>query len=194
MKQLLTPITQGLSVTVADYELVAAGLAQHLPEETLTWEEFTDPARWWRVPDGTGDVYKNELVLAETAGRTVKVNWWGLPDRRGGAKPQPHNHPWPFRAHILAGGYTEDRYTADGGQVHTETAVEHRAGAVNTVPLAVFHEVTGIHDGGAVSLMVCERGERGTWGYLDLDTGQVLRPETDPGFTGRLRALNPHRF
>ena len=69
------------------------------------------------------------------------------------------------------------------------------AGGVNSVGREVYHEVTEVHaPGGTLSLMVCGRGERGRWGYLDLATGLHRAAAPDPGFGERLRALNPqHR-
>ncbi|MEU6355956.1 hypothetical protein ABZ896_42710 [Streptomyces sp. NPDC047072] len=54
--------------------------------------------------------------------------------------------------------------------------------------------MTGIHEPGrTMSLMLCGRGERGTWDYLDPDTGRRIPAAPDPSFSARLRALNPHR-
>jgi hypothetical protein len=82
----------------------------------------------------------------------------------GGDAPAPHSHPWDFAAHVLLGGYSEDRYTPDGDSVRADRGVEHVVGGVNSVGREVYHEVTEIHAPGAtLSLMVCGRRERGRW-------------------------------
>ncbi|MEU7044920.1 hypothetical protein AB0A77_28230 [Streptomyces varsoviensis] len=188
-----TRIIPGLTVDAAMYDAAAAGLAAHTGAESpLTWGRFTAPASWCLVPGPDGAAYKAEMVLRESIERTLKINIWYLPDRRGGAAPQPHSHPWPFTSHILLGGYSEDRYVA-GDLASAEMGVEHRSGGANIIPRDLFHEVTAIHEPGrTLSLMVCGRGRRGSWGYLDPDTGQCTPVRPDPGFTDRFAALNPH--
>ncbi|MEU7162228.1 hypothetical protein AB0A98_38305 [Streptomyces chrestomyceticus] len=191
-----TRIIPGLVVDEAMLEAAAAALPAHAPElGPLSWECFTAPANWWMVPDEAGDACKAELVLREDTEATVKVNLWLLPDRRAAdGRPAPHSHPWDFRSWILLGGYDEDRYELSDGHVRADLAVAHRSGTVNEIDRALYHEVTGIHEPGrTLSLMVCGPGVRGSWGYLDPDTGRCVPSAPDPGFTDRLRALNPHR-
>ncbi|MER8002966.1 hypothetical protein [Streptomyces sp. NPDC095613] len=189
-------ISPGLLVDEALHEAASEGIGLYAPNcAPLTWDRFVAPAGWWLVPDETGDGYKAECVLEDTQDRTIKINLWFLPDLRGGQKAQPHSHPWDFHAHVLLGGYNEDRYVPDGGTVRAERSVEHQAGAVNRVPIDVYHEVTQIHDPGrTLTLMVCGRGERGRWGYLDINTGTRVPVQPDPKFAARLRALNPHQY
>ena len=190
-----TTIVPGLALDETLYEAAAAGVASHVPGlPPLTWERFAQPDAWTLVPDGYGQGYKAEFVLEATPVRTLKVNLWNLPDLRGGDKSTPHSHPWDFRAYVLLGGYSEDRYVPEGATVRAERAVEHRAGGVNDVPRAVYHEVTEVHaPGRTLTLMVCGRGQRGSWGYLDVATGRHQAVGPDPGFADRQRALNPHR-
>ena len=187
-------IAPGLILDNRLYDAAAAGTSSHAPElGPLTWEQFTRPGSWCLVPDDRGDAYKAELVLAESREATTKINLWFLPDLRGGQRSAPHSHPWAFSAHVLLGGYCEDRYVPDGSTVRADLGVEHTAGGVNAVPRTVYHEVTAIHDPGrTLTLMVCGRGERGTWGYLDMATGEHRRAAPDPGFSARIAALNPH--
>lgn len=189
-----TTIVPGLTVDSELFEAAAHGLTTHAPERApLTWPTFIDPAGWTLVPDDCGSGYKAELVLLNTRERTLKINLWYLPDLRGGQRSQPHSHPWDFAAHVLLGGYSEDRYTPDGSRVLAQRGVEHRQGGVNDVSRRVYHEVTEIHaPGRTLTLMMCGRGQRGAWGYLDTDTGQHISVRPDPKFAGRLRALNPH--
>ncbi|MFF2612389.1 hypothetical protein [Kitasatospora sp. NPDC058046] len=189
-------IAPGLLLSEAQYETAAAAVAAHAPEVgPLAWSTFTDPMRWWLVPDLDGRLSKAELTLREDAERTVKINIWHLPDLRGpDGAPRPHSHPWRFESFILAGGYAEDRYVLDAGRVVEELGVEHRKGGVNGVPRELYHEVTHVEaPGETMTLMVCGLGVRGSWRHLDPATGRLYRPDADPGFSSRLQALNPHR-
>ncbi|MFE2046691.1 hypothetical protein ACFXAZ_38430 [Streptomyces sp. NPDC059477] len=190
-----TRIAPGLTLTEAQYAVAAEAIATHLPDlAPLTWNRFTAASGWWLVPERDGDLAKAELVLQEDhLERTVKINLWFLPDLRDAA-PRPHSHPWDFTARILTGGYTETRYEARTDRIDT-AEVQHLAGGANPIDRATYHEVTGLHaaPGDTMTLMVCGPGERGTWGYLDPDTGTHSRPEADPTFPERLRRLNPHR-
>lgn len=178
------------------YELAAAGVAIHAPSlAPLTQKRFTALADWLHIPDDQGALSKSELTLARTPALTVRLNIWFRPDLRGGDRPQPHNHPWEtFTGHVLAGGYDEDRYEGQGGDVHAEIGVRHVSPAANTVDHRVYHEVTTVHEPGrTLSLMVCSQGRRGDWGYLDLSTGRHVQLGPDPDFDARFAALNPHR-
>lgn len=192
-----TEIAPGLCLTEALYDVAQTGVAAHAPElPPLTWDVFTAAASWWLVPDGSGRLSKAELTLTEDRDRTVKINVWYAPDLRGpDGAPCPHSHPWPFESKILLGGYSEDRYVLDRGQVLAELGREHVQGDTNTVGRDLYHEVAALHTapGATVTLMLCGRGERGAWGHLDPATGTVAPPQRDPHFPAHLRALNPHR-
>lgn len=189
-------IAPGLTVTAAQFEAAAAALAEHAPDVALTWEQWTAPHRWGLVPDeDTGRCYKAEFTLSDHPRLLRRINIWFEPDLRGGGRPRPHSHPWPFRAHVLTGGYSEDRYVLDGGAVAVDAA-EHRPGGVNHLPRGLFHEVTELHGapGRVLTLMVATApGVRGGWGYLDPDTGRYApAPPPSTTFQQAWRKLNPH--
>jgi hypothetical protein len=190
-----TTLIPGLTITDDLFAAAEAGIATHAPDlAPLARETFTDPMRWGLVPDDRGDCYKAEFELLKTPERTLKVNLWFLPDLRGGDISKPHSHPWAFRAHVLLGGYQEDRYEPTQAGVMSDLDVGHMAGGVNDVPRHVYHEVTDIHEPGrTLTLMVCDRGVRGAWGYLDVTTGEHLPVAPDPDFGAKFAALNPHR-
>ncbi|MGW1071571.1 hypothetical protein [Streptomyces sp. NPDC002537] len=192
-----TTVIPGLTVDEPMYETAVEGLALRVPSLTLAWEQFIAPTSWWLVPDESGRASRAELTLLETQQSTIKINIWLRPDLRGpDGTPLPHSHPWDFDSYILTGGYDEDRYRLAGdGQVHADPGVAHQHGGTNHVNRALYHEVTHVHAPGAtMSLMVCGRGERGAWGYLDLSTGRHRPAAPDPAFRAKLRALNPqHR-
>uniref|UniRef100_UPI003F4977B7 hypothetical protein n=1 Tax=Amycolatopsis sp. CA-096443 TaxID=3239919 RepID=UPI003F4977B7 len=94
----------------------------------------------------------------------------------------PNNDPFPGIGDLVDGQ----------PPVRAQLGIEHRAGGRNDVPRSVYHEVTEIHEPGrTLSLMVCGRGERGAWGYLDT-TGLHTPTAPDPDFKAKLRQLNPH--
>jgi hypothetical protein len=188
-------IVTGLILDDEMYQAAAAGIAEHVPDlAPLTWSRFTTPTLWTLVPDDEGAGYKAELTLLADPDRTVKVNLWYLPDLRGGQTPTPHSHPWSFRAHVLLGGYSEDRYVpTHGGLIAALLGAQHQAGGTNRVPLTAYHEVTAIHEPGrTLSLMVCGPRHPQGWGYLDVRTGTHRPAPADPTFSARLAALNPH--
>ena len=138
------------------------------------------------IPDGNGGAFKTELVIERSPERTVKLVWWYADDPR----TEPHNHPWPFRSEILAGGYTDDRYWFECGKLCHEQR-EHRAGDFNEVPRTIFHNVSGVIPG-TVTRMTCGPVvDGGQWNHLDIATGELLTSD-DPEFVTQLRALNPH--
>lgn len=184
-------VIPGLTVDQTMFHAAAAGLAAHAPGERLTWEMFTGANSWTLIPDPDGFGYKAECVLRREPTRTVKINLWMGPDLRDGQAPRPHNHPWEFTAHVLLGGYTEQRYELAGKAVKS-TAETHLVGGQNHVPLSTFHEVTEIAEPGrTLTLMLCGEGTHGDWGYLDPETGKVTVNVADPGFQARLAQLNP---
>lgn len=151
------------------------------------------------LPNSNGDVYKTELVEERSPERTIKWNFWHLPDVDG-PRSKPHNHPWKdddgvsFRSTIIAGGYTEKRFwveTDHEGRKHVKTS-EHtyKAGDVNVMPFEVFHLVTAVEPG-TVARMVCGKGvPNAEWGYLDVETGEYAKAEKDPDFQRRLQENN----
>lgn len=188
-------VLPGLVITSVMLDAALAGVADHATDLAVPAEDLLDPMSWWAVPGPDGAPYKWERTFLDSVDRTVRLNVWRSPDLRDNERSKPHSHPWPFTAHVLLGGYEEDRYVPDAGLVLRNTKIEHTEGGRNDVGLHVYHEVTHIeHPGRTVSLMVCGRGERGRWGYLDPDTGEHRRAEREPGFDAMLRAVNPHHY
>jgi hypothetical protein len=177
--------------------------APHLPP--LTYAVFTDPARWWCVPDDEDEMYKAELLLplpvlaAEPEGTADKFNvWFKRDDRRRDGKPWPHDHRNGLYCYRVAGAYREDRYRlAADGTITAQLGVIHTAGGLNKIAWDDLHEIPELLDepGAVASLMLVDRTRPSrNWGHLDLDTG--LRHEAtapDPRFTAALRRLNPHQ-
>lgn len=178
------------------YDAATAGVATYLPQvEPLTWEQFTNPLNWQLIPDSRGELSKAEYIGFRKHG---KVNIWFRPDLRGGEKPAPHNHPWEvFTGYVLTEhGYGEDRYwRAPGGGAHAHRNVQHEGPAANVLSWDMYHEVTDVHEPGkTISLMVLGQRLPGSWGYLDLDTGEHRRYQPVTNFDAICTALNKHLF
>jgi hypothetical protein len=195
-------ILPGLVLSDREFELAAAGVAEHAPMVgPLTRAKWLNPAGWLRIPDQEGEVSKDELILVASEEITVKLNRWWCPDVRGSEVDQaPHNHRWSeFRGHLLYGGYTETRFVRSNIDPETGRAdVEsfeavHDSPDANLVAHEVYHEVTDIHMPGTLSLMVCGYGRFGDWGHLDTRTGRTRKDQPVAGFNEAFAALNPHK-
>lgn len=193
-------VADGLQLDDEMYETAIAALNEHARDVArgLTWERFTRRDNWVLVPDVVRPdepFHKAEMLLVhgEPWTRTVKINVWRAPDLRKDGRAMPHSHPWPFDAHVLIGGYQEDRYELDHGQV-AMTGCEHQAGDINEIPLTTFHEVTNVLvPGRTLTLMMCgQSAGKDNWGYLDPDTGQYTRYTPDPRLKQLRRDRNPH--
>ena len=165
------------------------------------------------IPDDLGRPYKTELVIARSPERTVKINWWHAPDDAG-SRARPHSHPWSFTSTVLHGAITHTRFrhipaihdagTGDygsgpeysGGTLVQPASVEQitetiRAGESYVVLASEYHLVTAVEPG-TVTQMECGPLENGgSWGYLDLKTGEHIPATPDPDFRERLVAVNP---
>lgn len=143
------------------------------------------------IPDGKGGAYKTELAIERTPDRTVKILWWHADDPR----PEPHNHPWPFRSEILSGGYSETRYWVESGVVKTEQKT-YRKGDFNDMPDHVFHVVHDVQPKTVTRLTCGKAAPNNEWGYIDTTTGQYTSARdpkfADNEFIDKLRAINPH--
>lgn len=181
------------AVTEEMFETAAAGVALHAPAVApLTWGLFSS-RKWLLIPNDAGKLSKVELTLVNTRDLTARVNVWYCEDTRGDGRPMPHNHPWTtFTSAILTQGYREDRYWRDDfGNVESDPGVEHRSGSNNIVDHDLFHEVVEVEPG-TMTLMVCERGRRGDWTHLNVDTGEDIDGQPVDGFDEMFAALNGH--
>lgn len=140
------------------------------------------------VPDGNGGSYKTELVTFRSHERTEKYMWWHDKDPR----PEPHNHPWPFKSQILSGGYTEHRHWLDEDGKLQSDVITYRRGDINNVPRDVFHVVHDVQPETVTKLVCGEASENYEWGYLDLSSKEYAKAECDPHFIDYLRSINPH--
>lgn len=203
-------VIPGLILDEEIFGAAAECLAAHAPAHcALTWEAFTDPARWWLVPspddDDTGVplAYKAEFVVVQTADLTIKINIWYRPDLRAGEISKPHTHPWlVMEAHPAMGAYEDEHWhrTATGLLVQ-KGSVLNVPGSVNRIFDRDYHEVKYVASPGrTVSVIVCGRwlhdeAHKGIWGHLDLDTGCHVPVQRDPveqeRFRVRMYRINP---
>ncbi len=169
----------------AGLEMVAAG------QDTVTTSgaplahaAFSRPPL--HIPNGKGQPFKTELVEERSPERTVKWNWWHLPDD----DRDPHNHPWDFESTVLHGQLVERRWWVEGGEVKSITVV-HTAPDTYTIRRHEYHTVTAVAPG-TVTRMVCGQAtESNAWGYLNPKNGLTYAAQPEPDFMARLRALNP---
>jgi hypothetical protein len=202
----VSKVIPGLVLTGTMYEALEAGIATYAPSfGRLSFETFSDPARWTNVPNDRGLLSKSENILLNTPELTLRANVWHCEDSRAKDRPMPHNHPWSsFTGHVLLGGYVEDRYQLKqaelhqlqhpGGSVVADLGVQHISPAANTLEHWDFHEVKGVlAPGETLSLMVCVNGRRGDWTHLDVDASAFVPGQPVNGFSRMLAALNPHR-
>jgi len=210
---IMKEVIPGLRLDEELYGAAAEGLAAHAPvQPALTWEMFSDPARWWLVPSPDDDdagmplSYKAEFVVTQTADLTIKINVWYRPDLRSAETSRPHTHPWEvMEAHPVLGGYEDEHWHRSAcGLLVEQGSVLNLPGAVNRIHARDYHEVTAIADPGrTVSVMICGRwihdeAHQGVWGHLDLHTGEhvpVQRDEAERArFRSRLYRINPQHF
>lgn len=203
-------IIPGLDMDDELFAAAAEGLAEHVPDlPPLSYEDITDPMRWWRVPgpddDGDGEpiAYKAEFLVSRTLARTVKVNRWYGPDLRSGETSKPHTHPWEvMEAHPVLGGYDDAHWhRTAAGLIVEQGTTSNLPGTVNRIIARDYHEVTAVKDPGrTLSVMVCgpwihDQDHRGVWGHLDLHTGRHVPVQHDPvdqeRFAARTRRINP---
>jgi predicted metal-dependent enzyme (double-stranded beta helix superfamily) len=87
----------------------------------------------------------------------------------------PHDHPFDFITHILSGGYTERSYTFDGQGNVTVTDIERLPGTSHYVKATDIHQITHLHTGHCVTLMMPQSGHiRATCFYRFVD-GKAFR-------------------
>jgi hypothetical protein len=205
-----TEIIPNIVVDDELYAAAAAGLTVHVPSQPLlTWQEFTDPIRWWLVPSPEDDAagvplaYKAEFVVTMTTDLTVKINIWHRPDLRSTETSKPHTHPWEvMEAYPVLGGYEDEHWhRTASGQLVQQGSVLNMPGSVNRIFARDYHEVTAVTEPGrTVSVLVCGRwihdeAHRGVWGHLDLRTGRHIPVERDEiereRFRTRMHRINP---
>jgi hypothetical protein len=133
------------------------------------WEKFTIPN--YSTPDAEDDY----LVRW----RIIQTPWFGIylhrietPDPR----PTLHDHPWPFLAVVLRGGYDEmrrDTHDISGdwrgaGNDIARYANPHVVRRVNLMRLDHLHWISRLHRTPTWTLVFVGRRSR-IWGYLDRD-------------------------
>ena len=150
----------------------------------LSHARFSAPPR--QIPNARGEPFKTELVEERSPERTIKWNFWHLPDD----DRAPHNHPWDFVSEIVSGGYSEIRYWLDGDGAVKSDVMTHVAGDFVSVPRAHYHVVVAIEPN-TTTRMVCGPATPGNaWGYLDIATGQHYPAKPEPYFMDRMKRLN----
>jgi hypothetical protein len=122
------------------------------------------------VPDyahpETDDNYLTRLRIIQTPLFGVYLHKLETPDPR----PTLHDHPWPFTAVVLRGGYDEmrrDTHTKPGPQ-NWMYAYPHKVRRLNVMPFDAMHWISHLHRVPTWTLVFVGRRTR-IWQYLDRD-------------------------
>lgn len=109
--------------------------------------------------DGTGPVSWRRPItkLIQKQGIAVRVH----EILRSDDAPHPHDHPWPYVAIILSGGYWETRYNAAGEVIDKQW---HGPGSVLYRPAGSWHRLDLVRGLPATTLFITGKYV-GTWGF-----------------------------
>jgi hypothetical protein len=181
-------------------------------ESLVTLSGITiEPGEWLEpptfLPDGTRDgqgrlnCFRIAMTVKRFLNKEVFHYWYGE-DRtmlNASGRNMPHNHPFgtgekgssSFTSTVLKGWIQEERYWVEDGVLYTET-LTHNEGETYVMPCGVFHHVVGCSIG-AVTHMICEPSQQSNWGYLDLDTLEIVPPMPSDEYGELIKELNPHK-
>ncbi len=124
-------------------------------------------------PNDPSDVYLHRR-------RIVQTPWFGLYYHRiyrSDNDRDLHDHPWPFVALLLKGGYVEE-YASPQDVSRYQLATSSRLKSIprrhrwfNYIPFDAAHRITSIKgkDGVAKTLVVTGRRRRNPWGFYTED-------------------------
>jgi hypothetical protein len=170
-----------------------------------------EPGEWQEpplfLPDGTRDkegrlnCFRIVMTVRRSPNKEV-FHWWYGQDQTvlsPSGRVMPHDHPFgsgefgspSFTSKVLKGWIQENRYWVEGGLVHQQRIV-HEEGDTYVMPCGYFHHVSACSHG-AVTHMVCEPSRQTQWGYLDLDTLEILPPMQSELYAEMIKELNPHK-
>lgn len=142
------------------------------------------------VGENPTTVFKRELVLERNPSkRTIKLMEWLSDDPR----EKPHDHPFEFDSKILEGGYEEEVFWLENGEVKTEMR-SYKKGDINRFRHGFFHNVRSVEKGTA-TLLLCGPSRPGNpWGYLDINTGNYVPHQQEGPANAKefFMAANPH--
>lgn len=150
-------------------------LANRRSPDWAFMERFVVPD--YAHPD-TDDDYLTRVRLIQTPLFGVYLHKLETADPR----PTLHDHPWPFLAIVLRGGYDEmrrDTHVVKPGDTRTfvdgrveilphSYAHPHRVKRINWMPFQALHWIDKLHRTPTWTLVIVGRRTR-VWGYLDRD-------------------------
>lgn len=90
----------------------------------------------------------------------------------------PHDHPWPFISHVLAGGYTEEVYTLHEDGTHTCETIERLPGSSHRVEASTVHRIIDLPAGLCITRVEPGPYER-TSGFYRFDDAGIWRRDWD---------------
>lgn len=118
--------------------------------------------RWafWRWFDITldGRLYLTRLNVIQTPWFSVKLHWIHRPD----PDRHLHDHPWPFYAFVLKGGYRE--YVSHRPW-EDATGVEREVKWFNTKDTITGHRISSVKPGTVTLIFAGPRRKGSSWGF-----------------------------
>lgn len=113
--------------------------------------------------NGSGPFLTRYILCKLPGGGQVNLHFF----HRGDEDPQLHNHPWPGRSLVLAGGYIEERRLPDG-RIRKRT---FQPGDSNEFEATTFHRVDLLRpEEGCWTLFTLGKKQQ-DWGFWDRRTG-----------------------
>lgn len=83
-----------------------------------------------------------------------------------------HDHPWPFDAYILIGGYDEQRFVGFSESGHKIKIHERCAGDFYHIKANTFHRISALHTVPTWTVVRTGPKEK-SWSFLNAGTGKL---------------------
>lgn len=141
----------------------------------------------FRKDDGSTGIFRVDTVVTATPEYTEKYLHWLCAD----PQEKPHNHPWDFVSTILRGGYTEEVFWIQDGEIVSQLR-SYKAGQQNFSETWEYHRVISVEPNTLTHMICGEASENNAWGFLDLEKGSHIAATRDPEFGAMMKEVNPH--
>lgn len=129
--------------------------------------------RWclWRWYDIVlnGDLYLTRLNIIQTPWFSVKLHWIHRPD----PDRDLHDHPWPFMAFVLRGGY-EELESYDPKQQFPHLRIVNWFNYKNT---QTAHRIVSVKPKTMTLIISGPRSKSKKWGFYDVETRRYIDAE-----------------
>ena len=82
----------------------------------------------------------------------------------------PHDHPWPFRSVVLAGGYVEEVFSLDG----SSSLVRRNVGESFVIPAGHIHRIVELPEGECWTLITALGPQERVSGFYRFGDGEPM--------------------